>query len=1845
VQLLTHPYIIKSKYSKTYVDEKGAKGGKGDGSSNVDGTYVYGECLAEVLTAVDLTLQFETGTRQAVSQRLPQARRKLVPKKKAHKKPTPGTDSPAGDQLALPIVPEPAAFDHDELDSVAGQQMPPQARQQMRWFAQHAVTVAVHVWQMQEQQKQKQDDKAGDAAAEEDDEEDDDDLVQGGKSKGIYVTASASRMSMSAGALRTIAHHFASLSSKLALAYWDSSDATASLKWLQQSLVLSRRVHGHGANHVDIAISLHSIGVLLRARGQFEEALTTLKEALAMGKVLQRASSKGASADATSSRTEAVTGGLVGVSLRAIAMTLRAQGRFSHALSFLSEALDLEQLLVNGAAGDGAHDTSGGKRSQSSVLLTLSLMSEVHRSNSNLEEALQCMEHCLRIQKEEVGLLTQRQQSKSRQGAADSATDAAAAEAAGDCVDSETAEAMQQDSELCGIATMRGVAVLLRDLGQLPRAMEQLEICLQRGIRQCREWRRTHKVEKEKRRRRKQRPGPQKRKRLPNEDDEDSFVKQLEEQEAGSDEDSFVKQLEEQEAKPKAIKPDAAEDSMDIVKAKPKAPSSSSSSASDVATTVASIVADCPTRMQASVLLTLGAMAEVARDRRDNMRALLLLEQCLLVQKKLAGGGKREGDGGRKGGRREGSTSEREGKFDALIGGVGPANLVMATAEAKGGNTTIVAMGEMYGININSAYSKKLLLQHLSDTSSGKNGIRPTVAAAATLHEIGLVLKEEATGQQGGLLDVAKQYFKHELQMLLRWQATRAKMPAQPVHAANAATGGSADGASSTSSISGGGDGVDGVPCIGMRVKVKFEDGQWYGGYISRTKLRGQLAQKGKKRKKAQDGDVEEEEQEEEQEEDKKEEEEKEEEEDATNIEEMYNARADRQALTNLAVVGGMSFGPCPERRSTHRRSTNCQSPRAPTPTGIMGSTGSVAKASSAPKKASEAAAKGTPADRRQWRLQIVYDDEEEEATDFPDDNGDIQLLRAEMVSLQVADCLHALGSVLQAQGDFDGAEDYLEQALVMKKQIFAPTHTFFCANAPQPQEAATKEKGKERGKKGGWLVAHPSVSTTLHALGLVLHAKACSQEELHQSIFCLQQALLVCTACFEISDGGAKSLVSPPGSTDTVIADHPSGIASQHHLGLVYKDLRLVDDAHKAFSTALSQLEHRVAPHLKKLLKAGDAGSGNDPAGYGELSFTAPAGSGIGCWPLVAPLVANLQAAGACLKDKQEPVTALLYLHRSLAWHVFCCLELQQQRAKAAAQGASGAAAAAATGAWDGNHNLAAALSALPPQQGNDGERSAEIASVTVRSPDTVPAPRPSSSSPTPTRVAGSGPALLSTHTRRSPSPAPPGIVVTPAGIAAGPRSMPEQQRRLVVANATHLPPSLLSLLPSDQPPLRFPPLPPPPASGGAATGDEYDYRIAIGFDHSTCQHPTPASATAMATTLHTVAGCLSDLGRRRDALWYLKQALSVERRGLSADQEHSAIPPTPPPTPPLKPQPSPENPQLLVELEGGVGSTDAEMHDNDESVAAPPLKRRRDEQHPPPQHPHPPQHALTNGSEAGTMTISSGDKLAITDTSFAAATLHTMGALMRGEGLLPQALSALQRSLAMQRRIYGMDAVTPSISATVHELGSVLRLIGKYEEAFKHLKQALSMSKKLLGSKSRGNIVAHPEIASTMGEMGATLHLQGLNDKAIKWLEASLTAFRQVYEERCSKEADEAEGEQDSDGAGSDGVGGDGTVDSIMGTLELLGDVCIAKADLKGALKYKHQALAVAQMQAEAKGEDEDGVMDTGGQDEDGEDGVAAGAGSAVKSLNIAKQLRAVGVLLMALEENKQAGGYLRR
>ena len=54
------------------------------------------------------------------------------------------------------------------------------------------------------------------------------------------------------------------------------------LRYCSQSLEMDRSLHGEGTDHVDVAATLHSVGLLLNTTGEYRKGLQRLQESLAM---------------------------------------------------------------------------------------------------------------------------------------------------------------------------------------------------------------------------------------------------------------------------------------------------------------------------------------------------------------------------------------------------------------------------------------------------------------------------------------------------------------------------------------------------------------------------------------------------------------------------------------------------------------------------------------------------------------------------------------------------------------------------------------------------------------------------------------------------------------------------------------------------------------------------------------------------------------------------------------------------------------------------------------------------------------------------------------------------------------------------------------------------------------------------------------------------------------------------------------------------------------------------------------------------------------------------------------------------------------------------------------------------------------------------------------------------------------------------------------------------------------------------------------------------------------------------------------------------------------------------
>ena len=107
-------------------------------------------------------------------------------------------------------------------------------------------------------------------------------------------------------------------------------------------------------------------------------------------------------------------------------------------------------------------------------------------------------------------------------------------------------------------------------------------------------------------------------------------------------------------------------------------------------------------------------------------------------------------------------------------------------------------------------------------------------------------------------------------------------------------------------------------------------------------------------------------------------------------------------------------------------------------------------------------------------------------------------------------------------------------------------------------------------------------------------------------------------------------------------------------------------------------------------------------------------------------------------------------------------------------------------------------------------------------------------------------------------------------------------------------------------------------------------------------------------------------------------------------------------------------------------------------------------------------------------------------------------LGAAHLGVGDWRAARAALQKSLAMDRRIHGSGpddttAVHPDIATTLGALGTVCRSEGAYAAARAFYEQSLAMQRRIHGSGPDDTTAVHPHIALTLHMLGSLFVREG--------------------------------------------------------------------------------------------------------------------------------------------------------
>ncbi|WP_437718791.1 tetratricopeptide repeat protein [Sorangium sp. So ce448] len=151
-------------------------------------------------------------------------------------------------------------------------------------------------------------------------------------------------------------------------------------------------------------------------------------------------------------------------------------------------------------------------------------------------------------------------------------------------------------------------------------------------------------------------------------------------------------------------------------------------------------------------------------------------------------------------------------------------------------------------------------------------------------------------------------------------------------------------------------------------------------------------------------------------------------------------------------------------------------------------------------------------------------------------------------------------------------------------------------------------------------------------------------------------------------------------------------------------------------------------------------------------------------------------------------------------------------------------------------------------------------------------------------------------------------------------------------------------------------------------------------------------------------------------------------------------------------------------------------------------------------------------------------------------AASLHSLGAVLRAQGDLEGARKALERSRAILVKMNGTEE-HPEVAASLNSLGGVLMAQGDLGGARKALERSLAIDTKMHGTEE------HPSVAASLQALGGVLRAQGDLEGARKALERSRVILAEVH----------------------------GTEEhpSVATSLQALGGVLRAQGDLEGARK----------------------------------------------------------------------------
>ena len=162
-------------------------------------------------------------------------------------------------------------------------------------------------------------------------------------------------------------------------------------------------------------------------------------------------------------------------------------------------------------------------------------------------------------------------------------------------------------------------------------------------------------------------------------------------------------------------------------------------------------------------------------------------------------------------------------------------------------------------------------------------------------------------------------------------------------------------------------------------------------------------------------------------------------------------------------------------------------------------------------------------------------------------------------------------------------------------------------------------------------------------------------------------------------------------------------------------------------------------------------------------------------------------------------------------------------------------------------------------------------------------------------------------------------------------------------------------------------------------------------------------------------------------------------------------------------------------------------------------------------------------------------------------ARTVHKLGIAWGALGDARQAVSFLERALAIYEQVYQETPNHPDIAGTLNNLGNAWRTLGDGRQAVSFYQRALAIYEQVYQEAPN-----HPDIASTLNNLGNAWRTLGDGRQAVSFYQRALAIYEQVYQETPNHP-------------------------DIAGTLNNLGNAWRALGDARQAVSFLERTLAI--------------------------------------------------------------------